>query len=121
MLIKIKSSIQGHYKAGPNWQVEMLQCHLLTDIVVHQIDNFYAALKSEDFVYFLSKLKKYMNIEREGILGMDYNGFTHSWLGRETKCKEYEYKIDEASSFEDLTWVQLLFPSWCFSILCHYC
>ncbi|GFH55451.1 hypothetical protein CTEN210_11927 [Chaetoceros tenuissimus] len=93
MLIEVKSSIQGHYEAGPNWQrkadtamasIQFHPCphdpsiysHQNKDIVVRQIDDFYAAMKTEEeFVSFLNKLKQNMNIDREGDLATDYNGF----------------------------------------------
>ena len=93
MLIEVKSSIQGHYEAGPNWQRKAdaamdsigfrpcphdpsIYSHKNKDIVVRQIDDFYAALKTEEeFVTFLDKLKQHMNIDREGDLATDYNGF----------------------------------------------
>ena len=93
MLIEVKSSIQGHYEAGPNWQRKAdaamtsigfhtcphdpsIYSHENKDIIVRQIDDFYCALKTEDeFVSFLSKLKEHMNIDREGDLATDYNGF----------------------------------------------
>lgn len=93
MLIEMNSSIQGHYKAGPNWQrkadtamasLQFRPCphdpsiysHENKDVVVLQIDNFYVALKTEeDFISFLDKLKQHMNIDREGDLATDYNGF----------------------------------------------
>lgn len=93
ILIEVKSSIQGHYKAGPNWQrkaetamasIQFCPCphdpsiymHQNKGVVVRQVDDFYAALKTEeDFVSFLDKLKQHMNIDREGDLATDYNGF----------------------------------------------
>ncbi|GFH62115.1 hypothetical protein CTEN210_18591 [Chaetoceros tenuissimus] len=93
MLVEVKSSIQGHYEACPNWQrkadtamvsIQFRPCphdpsiysHKNKDVVVRQVDDFYAALKTEeDSVSFLDKLKQHMNIDREGDLATDYNGF----------------------------------------------
>ena len=93
MLIKVLSSIQGHYEAGPNWQrkanaameaVKYKPCphdpsiysHPNKDLVVCQIDDFLCSMKTdEEFKKFLGKLKEHINVEREGDLATDYNRF----------------------------------------------
>lgn len=75
MLIEVKSSIQGHYEAEPNWQGKAdtamallgfracphdpsIYSHENKDIVVCQIDDFNVAMKTEEeFVFFLTELK----------------------------------------------------------------